>query len=206
MLGQTTSSVWNVSTGISASPLGVGIDGRSDRAAASETASDSRLLPAAIAGSRSRRRSSSCRCSEQPDRSIQIFQRDGRRGAARIARSYRRQPHAVGVPQRILSRDGWARRLTRNNQCMALQPTAAGSLRSLPAPAGFACAGASSAGAIGAIAGLVVGLDAYAPTAWFAVLELGVPAAITGGVFGFIAGLVTSTARRVKRHHAHSHG
>ncbi len=99
--------------------------------------------------------------------------------------------------------------MTRNNQCMALRPTALGSLRNLPAPTRFACIGASSAGAIGALAGFVVGLDAYAPTAWFAVLELGVPAAITGGVFGFIAGtvaaFVTSTARRVKRRHARSH-
>jgi ABC-type uncharacterized transport system permease subunit len=95
--------------------------------------------------------------------------------------------------------------MTRNNRCMPLRPTAVGSLRNLPAPTRFACIGASSAGAIGAITGLVVGLDAYAPTAWFAVVELGVPAAIAGGAFGFIAGIVTSTARRVRRHHPHPH-
>jgi len=75
--------------------------------------------------------------------------------------------------------------------------------RDLPLPARFAVAGATSAGAIGAIAGLVIGLLAYAPTAPFAVIELAVPASIAGGVVGLIAGslaaLVANAAHRIKR-------
>lgn len=83
-----------------------------------------------------------------------------------------------------------------------------GSLRDLPLPTRFACIGAISAGAIGAIIGLVVGLVTYAPTAWFAVFEAGLPATVAGGVVGLIAGiaaaLVISAARRIKERHGHS--
>jgi hypothetical protein len=54
-------------------------------------------------------------------------------------------------------------------------------------------------GVIGAIVGLVVGLVAYPPTAWFAVFELGVPAAIAGGVVGLVAALIVAAGRRIKR-------
>jgi riboflavin transporter FmnP len=54
-------------------------------------------------------------------------------------------------------------------------------------------------GVIGAIVGLVVGLLAYPPTAWFAVFELGVPAAIAGGVVGLVAALIVTAGRRIKR-------
>jgi hypothetical protein len=52
--------------------------------------------------------------------------------------------------------------------------------------------GSVAAGAIGGVVGLVLGLRANAPTAPFAVIEVGVPAAIVGGVvaiagFGFAA-------------------
>jgi ABC-type uncharacterized transport system permease subunit len=62
-----------------------------------------------------------------------------------------------------------------------------------------------SAGGIGAIAGLILGLVANPPTAWFAVFEVGLPAAVVGGVIGLIAGLVTSSAGRVVRPHARVH-
>jgi hypothetical protein len=52
---------------------------------------------------------------------------------------------------------------------------------------------------IGAIVGLVRGLIVYAPTAPFAVVELGLPAAIVGGVVGFIAGVIVIAGRRIKR-------
>ena len=39
-------------------------------------------------------------------------------------------------------------------------------------------------GALGAVVGLVIGLRAYAPTAWFAALEIGAPAAWLGLVLG----------------------
>ena len=61
-----------------------------------------------------------------------------------------------------------------------------------PLPARFAAAGATCGGAIGAIAGLIIGLHAYAPTAPFAAVELGLPATIAGGLTGLIAGLITA--------------
>jgi ABC-type uncharacterized transport system permease subunit len=67
-----------------------------------------------------------------------------------------------------------------------------------PLPARWAIVGATSAGVIGAIAGLVVGL-AYPATAWFAVFELGVPATIAGGLVGFVAALIVMAGRRIKR-------
>jgi hypothetical protein len=57
----------------------------------------------------------------------------------------------------------------------------------------------TSAGVIGAIAGLVVGLLAYPPTALFAVFELGVPATIAGGLVGFVAALIVMAGRRIMR-------
>ena len=54
--------------------------------------------------------------------------------------------------------------------------------------------GAATGGVIGAIVGLIVGLLVYAPTAWFAVLELGVPAAVVGGVGGLVTGVVIKAA------------
>jgi len=52
---------------------------------------------------------------------------------------------------------------------------------------------------IGAIVGLIVGLIVYAPTAPFAVVELGLLAAIVGGVVGLIAGVIVIAGRRIKR-------
>jgi hypothetical protein len=76
-------------------------------------------------------------------------------------------------------------------------------LRGMPRSVRWAIVGAVSWGVIGAIVGLVVGLFAYAPTAWFAVFELGIPAAIAGGIVGLIAGLVSTAligvGRLVKR-------
>jgi hypothetical protein len=46
--------------------------------------------------------------------------------------------------------------------------------------------------ALGGAVGLIVGLVAYPATAWFAVLELGVPASIAGAVVGLLAGAVLS--------------
>ena len=51
-------------------------------------------------------------------------------------------------------------------------------------------------GAGGAIAGLVVGLRAYPPTAWFATLEVGVPAAMLGALVGAVFGVLTKRQRR----------
>jgi hypothetical protein len=51
-------------------------------------------------------------------------------------------------------------------------------------------------GVLGGICGLVLGLSAYPPTAWFAVFEVGVPAAILGGVGGLFFGGLLWLARR----------
>jgi hypothetical protein len=56
--------------------------------------------------------------------------------------------------------------------------------------------GALFAGVTGEIVGLVV----YAPTAPFAAVELGFPAALAGGVVGLVAGMTTATAFRIRRH------
>lgn len=57
--------------------------------------------------------------------------------------------------------------------------------------------GAVSAGAVGAIAGLVIGLRAHAPTAWFAMIEVGLPGALCGAFAGLLVGLVLVAGRRV---------
>jgi hypothetical protein len=52
---------------------------------------------------------------------------------------------------------------------------------------------------IGAAVGLAIGLIVYAPTAPFAVLELGLPAAIVGGVIGLSTGVIVLAGRRIKQ-------
>ncbi len=69
--------------------------------------------------------------------------------------------------------------------------------RDLPLPARGAILGAASVGVVGAVCGLVVGLLAYAPTAWFAMFELGVPAALLGGLLGLVVGLIVASVRRL---------
>jgi hypothetical protein len=66
-------------------------------------------------------------------------------------------------------------------------------------PARWAVFGFVFLGVTGAVAGLIVGLLAYPPTAWFAVIEAGLPAAVVGGTLGVLAGLVVEAARRAKR-------
>jgi hypothetical protein len=75
----------------------------------------------------------------------------------------------------------------------------AAGLRGLPLLARCAVIGAVSAGVLGAMAGLVVGLLAYAPTAPFAVAELGLPAAVAGGAAGLAAGVIVKAVARVRR-------
>jgi hypothetical protein len=57
-----------------------------------------------------------------------------------------------------------------------------------PSPGRYARVGATVVGGAGAIVGLVVGLHVYAATAWFAMFEIGVPAAIAGGAVGAVLG------------------
>jgi hypothetical protein len=60
----------------------------------------------------------------------------------------------------------------------------------LPLPLRFAAIGGLALGALGAAIGLVVGLNVYAPTAWAATLEIGIPSAILGAILGLAAGSV----------------
>ena len=72
-------------------------------------------------------------------------------------------------------------------------------LGGLPLPGRWAGIGAASVGMIGAAVGLAIGLIVYAPTAPFAVLELGLPAAIVGGVIGLSTGVIVVAGRRIKQ-------
>ena len=69
----------------------------------------------------------------------------------------------------------------------------------LPVPVRHGAVGAVVLGALGAVVGLVLGLRAYVPTAWAAVLEVGVPAAYLGAVLGLLTGSAVVLARRLRR-------
>jgi len=56
--------------------------------------------------------------------------------------------------------------------------------------------GAIAAGLVGAVAGLIVGLDVHPATAWFAAFELGFPAAVLGALVGCAAGAIAAALRR----------
>ena len=71
-------------------------------------------------------------------------------------------------------------------------------LSEIPLPMRHVVGGAILLGAIGCIAGLIVGLVVYAPTAWFAVFELGVPAALVGGLLGLASGVLTMGGRAAR--------
>jgi MFS superfamily sulfate permease-like transporter len=68
-------------------------------------------------------------------------------------------------------------------------------LSSEPSATGYGRVGAILAGSIGAVAGLIVGLNVYAATAWFAVFEVGIPAAVVGALLGFVAGGLLESAQ-----------
>lgn len=65
-----------------------------------------------------------------------------------------------------------------------------------PVPVRFAVVAALALGLLGALAGLVLGLLSHPPTAWFAVLEIGVPAALLGALAGLTVGSATWLLRR----------
>jgi hypothetical protein len=68
-----------------------------------------------------------------------------------------------------------------------------------PLTSRFAAIGAASVGVVGGVVGLVIGIEANPRTAWFAVLEVGIPAAILGGLFGLCTGALLSLGRRLDR-------
>jgi hypothetical protein len=72
-------------------------------------------------------------------------------------------------------------------------------LASLPLLGRWTLVGTVGLGAAGAAVGLVIGLFVYAPTAPFAAVEMGTPAAIVGAVVGLASSLAVSAGRRLKR-------
>ena len=62
--------------------------------------------------------------------------------------------------------------------------------------------GAVCLGVLGALVGLIRGLWVYPPTAWFAVIELGLPAAFVGAVVGATVGLAARVFGRCKSRRA----
>ena len=69
-------------------------------------------------------------------------------------------------------------------------------LRELPAPLRLAAVGAVLLGVVGGTVGLIVGLSVHPGTAWAAVVEVGLPAALLGGVLGLLVGSVAYAAHR----------
>jgi len=73
-------------------------------------------------------------------------------------------------------------------------------IHDLPLVARYAVVGALALGAAGAVVGLVLGLHANPGTAWAAIVEVGLPAAVVGAVLGAVVGaavhLVEPRARR----------
>lgn len=57
-------------------------------------------------------------------------------------------------------------------------------------------------GAVGALAGLVRGLQVYPPTAWFAVIELGLPSVVVGAIVGRLAPTMLRRTLPDGQHHA----
>lgn len=71
-------------------------------------------------------------------------------------------------------------------------------LHDLPRPVRWAVFGAIVLGVPGGVAGLVIGLRTYAPTAWAATAELGLPAACVGAVLGAALGSVLAFQHRLR--------
>jgi hypothetical protein len=65
-----------------------------------------------------------------------------------------------------------------------------------PLPLRGAVVGAFSLGVLGCVAGLVIGLRVYAPTAWAATFEVGIPSVLLGAVIGLAVGTAISWSSR----------
>lgn len=52
-------------------------------------------------------------------------------------------------------------------------------------------------GGLGAVSGLVIGLAVYPPTAWFAVIEVAIPATVVGTLLGAATGALACLVRRL---------
>ncbi|GAA3825365.1 hypothetical protein GCM10022242_28450 [Nocardioides panacisoli] len=64
-----------------------------------------------------------------------------------------------------------------------------------------AVAGAGLLGVLGLVVGTIIGLHVYAPTAWAAAFEIGIPSAVLGALLGSLAGLVSLLIAGKPRRH-----
>jgi hypothetical protein len=64
-----------------------------------------------------------------------------------------------------------------------------------PRPLLYSGVSAVGLGVVGGVVGLILGLEAYPPTAWAAVFEVGAPAAFLGATIGLLVGSIVSLVR-----------
>jgi hypothetical protein len=86
----------------------------------------------------------------------------------------------------------------RGRQCDTPAMRVVAAVMRLPVLTRFFVVGAVCTGAAGCVAGLVIGLLVYPPTAWFAAFELGFPAGVVGGIVGLVSGLVVLAVRGLR--------
>jgi hypothetical protein len=65
-----------------------------------------------------------------------------------------------------------------------------------PTPLVWAATGATAFCLLGGVVGLVLGLTSHPPTAWFAVIEVALPASVLGGLLGLVCGSMAAGLRR----------
>lgn len=78
-----------------------------------------------------------------------------------------------------------------------MMATARALVASLPLILRLAVVCSTTACVLGGLVGLVLGLRAYPPTAWFAVFEVAIPAGILGAVVGALVGVVAVMVQRI---------
>ena len=69
----------------------------------------------------------------------------------------------------------------------------------LALPLRWSLVSAAVTGTVGAAIGLILGLRTYPPTAWFAVIEVGLPAVLAGAVVGLVGGAIVTASHRAER-------
>lgn len=77
--------------------------------------------------------------------------------------------------------------------------TAAAEFRRLPVVAQCAVIGSLVGAPVGGIVGLILGIRTYVPTAWFAVLEVGVPGMIVGTLSALLVGTIVAGVRALAK-------
>jgi hypothetical protein len=62
----------------------------------------------------------------------------------------------------------------------------------------FVVRGTAIGAIVGATVGLVLGLITNPPTAWFAIIEVGLPAAVVGAAIGLFSGVIVRLRHRIR--------